>query len=132
MTSYTLSLMVVVVDPRRLELVFLAGKPAGSTLSSLTLKIVVLEEIAPNLFESFDCDQLRWLIVSVEVLRFYCLTTDSCTSWKLRARNYDVCWKDWHSFSSVNIFNKIDIILLILANSPVLLATEFRSFPTLK
>ena len=80
MTSYTLSLMVVVVDPRRLELVFLAGKPAGSTLSSLTLKIVVLEEIAPNLFESFDCNQLRWLIVSVEVLRFYCLTTDSCTS----------------------------------------------------
>ena len=31
MTSYTLSLTVVVVDPRRLDLVFLAGKPAGST-----------------------------------------------------------------------------------------------------
>ena len=30
MTSYALSLMVVVVDPRRLDLVFLAGKPAGS------------------------------------------------------------------------------------------------------
>ena len=31
MTSYALSLTVVVVDPRRLDLVFLAGKPAGST-----------------------------------------------------------------------------------------------------
>ena len=51
MTSYALSLTAVVVDPRRLDLVFLAGKPAGSTetLSRCTLKImslaVVTEEI---------------------------------------------------------------------------------------
>ena len=43
MTSYALSLTVVVVDPRRLDLVFLAGKPAGSTETlSRTLKIMSL------------------------------------------------------------------------------------------
>ena len=31
MTSYALSLTVIVVDPWRLDLVFLAEKPAGST-----------------------------------------------------------------------------------------------------
>ena len=40
--------------------------------------------------------------------------------------------KDWRSFSSVNIFNKIDIILLVLENGPVLLATKFHSFPAMK
>ena len=51
---------------------------------------------------------------------------------KEKKRNYDACRKDWGSFSSVNIFNKIDIILLILANGPVHLATEFHFFPSLK
>ena len=31
MTSYALSLTVIVVDPRRLDLVFLAGRPAGAS-----------------------------------------------------------------------------------------------------
>ena len=43
--------MVVVVDPRRLDLVFLAGKPARGPGSTETLKIislaVVTEEIVP-------------------------------------------------------------------------------------
>ena len=61
MTSYALSLTVVVVDPRRLDLVFLAGKPAGSTtLSHRTLKImslaVVTEEMVPG--ASFNLKRL--------------------------------------------------------------------------
>ena len=51
---------------------------------------------------------------------------------KEKKRNYDACKKDWRSFSSINIFNEIDIILLILANGHVHLATEFHFFPSLK
>ena len=53
MTSYALSLTVVVADPRRLDLILPAGKPAGSTETlSRILKImsltVVTEEIVPG------------------------------------------------------------------------------------
>ena len=79
MTSYALSLTVVVVDPRRLDLVFLAGKPAGGTetLSGWTLKImslaVVTEEIVSGASLSGDAHARRPLHKIHGVL-FFCFS----------------------------------------------------------